>query len=232
MQALRNHPFFSSTNWKTLWTQPAPPLEPGLVKREHPLVGQDQNWDDVGASWDEIADTEEDVDGHGDGIRWADDAEGSAYKTRHAYGEGETSSYSYSEEVGPIGEVRTFETVPRRRIMEEDMETVMGHDSPERGASAAEEANPIDVPSVPADTGSTSSSDGSPVEKAGATLEAMKIDRGRNRAQTPVQGNGHLPEADWSVHLVRSIEFCLMTLVCNQVVVVITRRDERLHLAR
>jgi 3-phosphoinositide dependent protein kinase-1 len=200
MQALRNHPFFSSINWKMLWTEPAPPLQSGLVQREHPLVGQDQDWDDVGAAWDDIAACEEDEDGHGDGIGWADGAEEPAYMTRHGYGEGETSSHSFSEEVGPVGEVPMLMEAARRvaHTVDEDAETVMGHGSPERRADAAvEEPEPIDVPGVPADTGSTSSSDGSPVEKAGATLEAMKIDRGRNRAQTPVQGNGHLPEADW-----------------------------------
>jgi 3-phosphoinositide dependent protein kinase-1 len=201
MQALRNHPFFSSINWKTLWTDPAPPLESGLVQREHPLVGHDQNWDDVGAAWDDMADCEEDGNGHGDGIRWADDAEGQAYMIRHEYGQAEPSIHSFSEEVGPMGELPTFGEATRRmaQLADEDSETVIGHGSPEREIpTVVGELGPIDVPNVPVDTGSsTSSSEGSPIEKLGAALEAIRIDRGRNRAQTPVQGNGHIPEVDW-----------------------------------
>jgi 3-phosphoinositide dependent protein kinase-1 len=198
MQALRNHPFFSSINWKTLWTEPAPPLESGLVKREHPLVGHDQNWDDVGAAWDDIADCEESEDGHGDGIKWADDADGPAYMIRHGYGQGEPNTHIYVEDVGPMDELPTFSEVPRRMVnlVDEDAETVMGHGSPERDVpTTTGEPAPIDVP---VDTGSsTSSSEGSPVEKLGAALEAIRIDRGRNRAQTPVQGNVRIPEIDW-----------------------------------
>jgi 3-phosphoinositide dependent protein kinase-1 len=193
MQALRDHPFFSSINWKTLWTEPAPPLESGLVKREHPLAGQDQNWEDVGAAWDDIADCEDEGDENGDGIRWADDAEGPAYIVRHEYGKGQKSSHSYSEEVGPMGEMPTFVKAALREHLDEDVETVMGDGSPESG-TAVEEPEPIDVP---ADTGSASSSDSSPVEKVGTALGKMKIDRGRNRAQTPVQGNGHILDANW-----------------------------------
>ena len=52
---------------------------------------------------------------------------------------------------------------------------------------------PIDVPRVPGpgshSTGSvTSSSDGSPVDKLAAAMDETA--RGRNRAQTPIQGNG------------------------------------------
>jgi len=198
MQALRNHPFLSSINWQTLWTEPAPPLESGLVKREHPLVGHDQNWDDVGAAWDDIADCEENDDGHGDGIKWAEGADEPVYMIRHGYGQGEPSAHIYVEDVGPMGELPNFSNVPGRMVslVDEDTQTVVGHGSREREAPAAKgEPAPIDVP---ADTGSsTSSSEGSPVEKLGAALEAIRIDRGRNRVQTPVQGN-RLPDVDWS----------------------------------
>ncbi|KAK0437517.1 kinase-like protein [Armillaria borealis] len=67
MKALYSHSFFASINWKTLWTDPAPSLESGLVKKEHPLSqGEDKNWEDVGASWDEIA-----IGSKEDGIPWA-----------------------------------------------------------------------------------------------------------------------------------------------------------------
>jgi 3-phosphoinositide dependent protein kinase-1 len=84
--------------------------------------------------------------------------------------------------------------------VEEDSETIMGHESPASlTVTAVGEPDPIDVPDLPVDTGSaTSSSDGSPIEKLGAALEAMRMNRGRTRAQTPIQGNGHSPEANWS----------------------------------
>lgn len=209
MEALRAHPFFSTINWKTLWTQPAPPLEPGMVKREHPLSGQDQNWEDVGASWDDIEEDEE-----GDGIRWADDAVGPAYVIKKGYGDKDTcseiGSYSHSEhdEVGPMGEIPHYASRIRTgRVLEEDSETITGHESPQSGtgtSTAVDDFEPIYVPGIPnvetASAGSaTSSSDGSPVEKLGAALEVMEVDRGRNRAQTPLQANVPPAESDWWV---------------------------------
>lgn len=187
MQSLRSHHFFASINWKTLWADPAPPLESGLVKREHPLMGQDQNWDDVGAAWDDIAEADDDYDGEGDGIRWADDAEGPAYIVRHGYQEGH------------MGELQTYgkKMASEEEQAEEDADTVMGHESPASlTVTAVGEPEPIDVP---AETGSgtSSSSDGSPIEKLGAALEAMRMARGRTRAQTPIQGNGPSPDIDW-----------------------------------
>lgn len=206
MEALRAHPFFSSINWKTLWTQPAPPLESGLVKREHPLSSQDHNWEDVGTSWDDIGGDDE-----GDGIRWAD-AIGSTYIIKKGYGDkdvgNEISSYSHLEQ--PIGEIPHYASrVSTERVLEEDSETVMGHESPQSGSgtgtsTAVDDVEPFDVPGIPredtASAGSTpSSSDGSPVEKLGAALEDMKVDRGRNWAQTPPQTNVLPVEKDWCV---------------------------------
>lgn len=148
------------------------------MKREHPLIGQDQNWDDVGAAWDDIA--ESDGEGYGDGIRWADDAVGPGYIVRN---------HGYRGMQGPMAEMR-------EEHLEEDSETVMGHDSPASltVTAVSETPEPIDVPDLPAETESaTSSSDGSPIEKLGAVLEAMRMDRGRARAQTPI-GNG---DVDW-----------------------------------
>ncbi|KAJ7874694.1 kinase-like protein [Mycena olivaceomarginata] len=74
--ALKAHPFFASITWASLWTDPAPPIEAGLVKKEHPLAqGQDRNWEDVGAAWDQLVNNDDDDDS--DGLEWASDAEGS-----------------------------------------------------------------------------------------------------------------------------------------------------------
>lgn len=204
MQALREHPFFSTMNWKTLWTDPAPPLEAGIVKREHPVAGHDQNWEDVGATWDDIA-GDSDEDDSTDGIQWADDAVGPSYIT----GVGkvvELNGLSTAEE-GPMGEIATYRRSPLRmeRHEEEDAETVMGQESPPSGTTPPSETvtavggtEPINVPSARAGTGSSGSSSesGSPMEKLGAALEAIKMSRGRNRVPTPLQGNGVQP-IDW-----------------------------------
>ena len=60
MDALRAHPFFASIRWDTLWDDDPPPLETGLVRRESAPVDE---WDDVGAAWDELVDGS---DGSGD----------------------------------------------------------------------------------------------------------------------------------------------------------------------
>ena len=94
MDELRAHPFFASIRWDTLWDDPAPPLETGLVRREPAPADE---WDDVGATWDELvnhldgSDDEDEDDGssegphtHGhvrlrapgdDGIEWTPDAQ-------------------------------------------------------------------------------------------------------------------------------------------------------------
>ena len=120
MEALRSHPFFTSIRWVTLWDDPAPPLETGLVRRELAPVDE---WDDVGATWDELVsgpggseDEDEDdasVEGphpHGnpyttarsrapgdDGIEWAPDAQ--AYVSPPAIP---------PEEIGPHGEMPDY----------------------------------------------------------------------------------------------------------------------------
>jgi 3-phosphoinositide dependent protein kinase-1 len=69
---LRTHPFLASINWETLWTDPAPPLEPGLVKKPprqaHEGGGlwdteeDDGRWGDVGAKWDALVGEDGDID--------------------------------------------------------------------------------------------------------------------------------------------------------------------------
>ena len=51
MDALRRHPFFESIDWETLWSDPAPPMEAGLVKKVHPLS---ENGIDAGFQWDQF----------------------------------------------------------------------------------------------------------------------------------------------------------------------------------
>jgi 3-phosphoinositide dependent protein kinase-1 len=112
MAALRAHPFFEPINWSTLWTDPAPPLETGLVRREGPPAGSPGDyWEDVGQEWDDLV---RDGDGSSDegtpygddGIGWAPGAEpGETYaaaRTVREYG------YVPPEEVGPEGELPDY----------------------------------------------------------------------------------------------------------------------------
>ncbi|KAI0062841.1 kinase-like protein [Artomyces pyxidatus] len=283
MAALRAHPFLASIDWATLWTDPAPSLETGLVRRE--VHGAEQNWEDVGAAWDEL------VSGEGDGedsMEWAEDAEGGEYRI---FGGGARAAYDAGfvppEEVGPLGELPEYarergdpETAvdvgeelldavsertmlgntvgptsgpPRNALVngngaiqfalpldpaeskssvdqgDEEHATAPltpdpgttptadfplgggttltngsanGHEPPPegKGGGVAGPSAPMNVP-TPAlrDSYSTSSSDGSPVEKLGAALEAMGLNRGRLRTRSPSRGPAApAPVPDWA----------------------------------
>ena len=128
MKALRAHPFFATINWSTLWTDPSPPLEAGLVKKEPQMNGASglNGWEDVGAQWDDM------VDGDGDDMSWASDGEGVGRPLAEAdEGEGiymrdpfsngvvngnaKVNGYAVSPappEVGPLGETRPYQFPP------------------------------------------------------------------------------------------------------------------------
>ena len=122
MQALRSHPFFAPINWGVLWTDPAPPLEAGLVKKPPPKEGRTSginSWEDVGAAWDEM------VDGArgDDEISWASEGEdqhlnkfkfGSASTTSDASAvyEMATKVEHRKDAVGPMGEERPYASSP------------------------------------------------------------------------------------------------------------------------
>jgi len=308
MEALRSHPFFASIRWDTLWDDPVPPLETGLVRRESAPADE---WDDVGASWDELVSgpdgsEDEDEDDGGvegshpngnplaharsrapgdDGIEWAPDAQ--AYVSPPAIP---------PEEIGPHGEMPDYarESLSLagaiNGVVAVDAVVASGGDvdgaqgeravgagadsainggygllfvppmidgvlmdaiksagegagpgigsdpgsgpcpSPDScknnvtergrlGSTSAEagyvdgelaaadlsrrKSAPLRVPRGMRDSYATSSSDGSPVERLGAALEAMGIHRGRlrTRSPTPARGSASSAEApDWYVH--------------------------------
>ena len=304
MAGLRAHPFFASIHWQTLWTDPAPPLEAGLVRREPPKHGADQKWEDVGAAWDDLVNGQTMQDGADgdeddflvpagkvgwDGIGWAADAEGPEYEL---FGKREYEAVNVPpEDVGPLGELPSYAhkpaelgardlpspdgasertmlgaltpmsnghvngvngngfgsvngngfgsvngngfgsvngngfgsvngtalyELPEPEPSEEDThqkggssesdagETVHGpvkSDAPEVNGKAHDPpakagSKPVDMPAPVRDAYATSSSDGSPVEKLGAALEAMGLNRGRNRTRSPIRNE--LPaEPDW-----------------------------------
>ncbi|THH00796.1 hypothetical protein EW026_g1788 [Hermanssonia centrifuga] len=189
MQALRAHPFFTPIRWDTLWTDPAPPLEPGLVKKEPPPEGRTNGvntWEDVGAAWDELVDGSRDEDE----ISWASEGE---------------DEFKFGKEVPTQQHSNGNESEPPDSGTEadEDRDTV----SPTLDIPAAVRTQPIDVPFRPNglrdsySTGSaTSSSEGSPPSGG---LDAV-LERGRNRAQTPIQGNGPThDDEEWYVYFPR-----------------------------
>jgi 3-phosphoinositide dependent protein kinase-1 len=300
MEALRSHSFFASIRWETLWDDPAPPLETGLVRRESAPVDE---WDDVGAAWDELVsgpdgseDEDEDdasVEGshlHGnahaharsrapgdDGIEWAPDAQ--AYVSPPAIPPEEIGPHGempdYAREslslAGAVNGARAVDAVVTSGSDVDDARGEIGvgagadsavngsygmrfvppridgvlmngianvgegigpdlgpglipgpgpgkNNVAERGrpVSSSAEANgdgvlatgnltrrtstPLRVPRGMRDSYATSSSDGSPVEKLGAALEAMGIHRGRLRTRSPTPARGSLSSAeapDW-----------------------------------
>lgn len=148
MNGLRSHPFFATVQWDTLWTDPAPPIEAGLLKKDPAAGGR--RWEDVGAAWDRLVANDGNQE---DDIQWASDAE---------------RNNTHKVAIGPMGEIRNR---PRSSSL---------------GSRS-------------------SSSDGSPVGKLAAGMEAFSFrassperkspshsehERGRTQATTPVQGNG------------------------------------------
>lgn len=171
--ALKSHMFFVSIVWTSLWTDPAPPIEPGLVKKEHPLSqGQDRNWEDVGAAWDEL------VGNDSDGIEWASEAED--LRRQNGHGNGTTP---HPADIGPMGEVKlsAFPSV-RDGSANRDDSSSSSHGSSSGNAvdSLRDSLEHLDLRS----SGRTSP-DG-PARRDAIRLE---IERGRDRAPTPLRNN-------------------------------------------
>jgi 3-phosphoinositide dependent protein kinase-1 len=107
MNALRSHPFFFGIDWKTLWTAPVPPLEPGLVKKDQKEGRASGQWDDMGAVWDELVDSGRDEDE----ISWASDEDrGEEVKFGAVEENGNVNGVPYAGEVGPKGETHPLYT--------------------------------------------------------------------------------------------------------------------------
>ncbi|KAI6044654.1 kinase-like domain-containing protein [Pisolithus marmoratus] len=73
--ALRSHPFLASVKWETLWSDPVPPLEAGLVKKEVREEASNEGdggrkLENVGSMWDALVGGEG-IDGSSE-ISWDD----------------------------------------------------------------------------------------------------------------------------------------------------------------
>jgi len=199
MLALRLHPFFASINWETLWTDPPPVLEPGLVKREHsPTRGHDQGWDDVGAAWDDL------VDGEGpdhDHLEWASDGEAPEYELRpnRYFNNAETVIPQDAADIGPLDEIRRPLSIRREiettvRTMTYSYSEAAQASTGLRGSSfsgsppsSSSEGSPDVVREM--ESASISPSGRSSTERPHRTIPTRE-ERGRNQIMSPVQGNG------------------------------------------
>lgn len=217
MKALKAHPFFAPIDWATLWAVSAPTLESGLVKKE-PKPANDQ-WNDVAYNWDHVVTFPRSHDE----IPWAgkdEDGEELDQGTEHGYNSG--SSAAMDEETEMEGSSNASGDADEKQ--ETEPEPPAGQQPAPPALLPASE--PILVPAPPAQqdqfaTGS-SSSEGSPIEKLGAALEAAL--RGRTRSQTPIRGNG-LVDPNWSSILLPGEEMHFQSLVSTSS---LRRRPSRL----
>lgn len=173
IKALKAHPFFASIDWTSLWTVPPPTLESGLVKKEPKPANN--RWNDVEYNWEHVVAFPRSHDE----IPWAGEEEEEEERTEHGY--------VMEEETEIEGSSADVEEEP-------ELETVYPNSQLQVAPSILPASKPIPVPAPPVQqdqfaTGSTtSSSEGSPIEKLGAALDAAL--RGRTRNQTPIQGSG------------------------------------------
>ncbi|KAJ7755712.1 kinase-like protein [Mycena maculata] len=170
--ALKLHKFFASISWTSLWSDPAPPIEPGLVKKEYPLAhGQDRNWEDVGAAWDEL------VGNDSDGIEWSSDAEG----PRRENGHGNGTPHPRAADIGPMGEIRlsAFPSV---------QDVAAGRDHSSSSSHASSSRNAVDSLRDSLDRLDLRSSSGRASPDGPARRDAIRLEteRGRDRAPTPL----------------------------------------------
>lgn len=182
IQALRSHPFFSTIIWDTLWTEPVPALETGLVKRI-PEKGEDAKWEEINTAWEELVASEDD-----DEIEWAD-------------------TETQNHQVKPDKETELLpdaDPVKRRSLIRQDTASTIQPTST-LVENPALDTNP--QPSLLSETTGvrsfSSSSEGCPEGKKSEAPEAPAThasqpapsvmtdegDRGRNKALSPIQGN-------------------------------------------
>lgn len=194
IQALRSHPFFSTIVWETLWTEPVPTLEPGLFRRV-PEKGEDTRWEDMNSAWDELVAGEDE-----DEIEWADQEAQS--------GEVGTDVEAESVATGPMGETL------RRPLVRQDTASTIQPPTSVLDVPLPDLIPPLQSSPLRETAGrslSPKSSEGSPEGQINQKVEELTLHaprptfstivadedgRGRNKALTPVQGNGPSSDID------------------------------------
>ena len=219
MDALRKHPFFAEINWSTLWTDDAPLMEAGMVKKDPSEFNKDY---DVGQAWDQLVAEGGDMPWPD---TWPDDGEfGSAAPISKA---GAFNGFPFTgggDAIGPLDEVppNAIGAVTSGAELGAGAANIANGAEGSRGrpglstlpnvfssaesataaeikiAQALEVTQPVDIPqrgSV-STSSTTSSSEGSPVERISVAMDNMVIDRGRNTSTTPIQ-LVNTPDEQW-----------------------------------
>ncbi|KAJ7209563.1 kinase-like domain-containing protein [Mycena pura] len=194
--ALKSHHFFSSIVWTTLWTDSAPPIEPGLVEKPQTLAqGQDRNWEDVGAAWDEL------VGSGSDGIEWSSDVEGPHW--RNGY-ERSCAIDPRTTDIGPKNEFR-LTAFPSVHDGSEPRSTSNDPSRDESSSSSrrSSSGNAVDRLRDSLERFEIRSSGRtSPDEPPRRDVPHFEMERGRDRAPTPLRSNGADPDLYISSDLV------------------------------
>lgn len=190
MHALRAHPFFAGLDWETLWTDPHPLIEPGMVKRQHPLArGHDQDWDDIGTAWDDLVGSEL----SDDEVEWAPEGDAPGYEIRRQ--ESASPPGNMTTDLGPLGEIRRQDVLPIPHAVKEHKAAGRGgRDSPLTGSPTSSEDSPMENIALRMGDLALPPTDGSSPERSRSTEQSEQ--RGRNQATSPVQGNGQLNDVD------------------------------------
>lgn len=187
MAALRNHKLFHSLQWGTLWADPPPALEAGLLKKVHPLSPkQPDAWDHITDSWDQLAEREDALadDDKDDEIPWAADARGPSVLIKRR-----DPVEPQNVEIGPMGEIRA---AGAEVIKSEDGSVSSATMSPASSADSSPMGRLNDKMAhlQPFQAEDSQSSEPTETIIAKPNGQVSEPERGRSPMQTPVQGHG------------------------------------------
>ncbi|KXN90190.1 3-phosphoinositide-dependent protein kinase 1 [Leucoagaricus sp. SymC.cos] len=206
MDALKSHPFFKVIKWDKLWSDPAPPLEAGLLKKEHSLPpSNDQIWDDVEAAWDDIMAEDE--------MAWASDAEGPDSLIHpnghlHIIPQAKENEHIGPKDIPPNFQTRRgtgstiqgVEEIKRQLVKEQTGKESPSaiEDSSTTGTSSSDGSRNVVVtaPTPPNTSGASPSQ--TTMQVASPAQDPQESERGRNPALSPKQGHGPSPEVDFA----------------------------------
>lgn len=188
MAALKIHELFHTLHWGSLWTDPAPPLEAGLLKKEHPLSPQQPDvWDNVTDAWDRLAEQEDSLTDDEDEIPWAADAQGPNVLIKR-----QDPAVPQNVEIGPMGEIRATKSI----VIQANGDT--GGSSSTASPASSSDGSPMGR--LNTDMGKLQPFQTAEYSSLGASNTMIAVPsgdipepehaRGRSPMQTPVQGHG------------------------------------------
>ncbi|KAJ7928608.1 kinase-like protein [Mycena leptocephala] len=166
--------------WTSLWTDPAPPIEAGLVKKEHPLAqGQDRN-------------------GRTDGIDWSSDAEALQRNGHTSY----SPNPPHTTDIGPKDEIRASafpsmqDKVRARSLSNDPSRDASSSSSHESSSGNAADRLRESMERLDIRSGRTSPD--------GPARDSIRS-RGRDRAPTPLRNN----EPDPDLQVLRYLPYAI-----------------------